>query len=246
MESPNSQMWGARVSLGLLRPTRRARSNPGLLCLRRRFLRYVMVCSFKATQTRGTGQQLAWAHDDGMRAIFARFLKCVRRVARLSMVLGKRRFSVTSRRSGAILLEESTAWLSECPARRCRVSLLCRKIRMGTSPLCRKILWTGVLMSKDWPRRVSPLCRIILPSPPPTSRGPARIGGESGGNRSDSRSAECRRSASHRPDMKRNGAESVWSGGAYHSKINGLIGYPSFSCLSAAAERRRCPPLRSG
>ena len=43
MESPNRQMWGARVSLGLLRPTRRARSNPGLLCLRRSVLRYRML-----------------------------------------------------------------------------------------------------------------------------------------------------------------------------------------------------------
>lgn len=43
MESPNRQMWGARVSLGLLRPTRRARSNPGLLCLRRSVVRYLML-----------------------------------------------------------------------------------------------------------------------------------------------------------------------------------------------------------
>lgn len=45
MESPNSQMRGGRVSLGLLHSTRKVRSNPGLLCFRRSFLRQVIVIS---------------------------------------------------------------------------------------------------------------------------------------------------------------------------------------------------------
>lgn len=40
------------VSLGLLRPTRRARSNPGLLCFRRSVLRYVMMLSVKMPSSR--------------------------------------------------------------------------------------------------------------------------------------------------------------------------------------------------
>ncbi len=199
MESPNRQMWGARVSLGLLRPTRRARSNPGLLCLRRSVLRYVMVLSFKMpgfTLARGVGQELAWTQGDGVRAVFARFLKCVRGVARLSTVFGNWHISDIPKGVGGILRGESITCRGMPSAVRPRVSPLCRKIRVQTSPLCRKILEVGSFLPAESRLRMSPFCRIMEPSPPPPHHRPARIGGESGGNRPSGGSSERRRSAS--------------------------------------------------
>lgn len=182
MESPNRQMWGARVSLGLLRPTRRARSNPGLLCLRRSVLRYVMVLSFKMpgfTLARGVGQELAWTQVDGVRAVFARFLKCVRAVARLSTVFGKWHISDVAMGGGGILQRESITCGGMSSAVPLRVSPLCRKIRVRTSPLCRKILEDESFVSAGSWFRTSPFCRIMEPSPPPAGQNRRRIGRES-------------------------------------------------------------------
>lgn len=202
MESPNRQMWGARVSLGLLRPTRRARSNPGLLCLRRSVLRYLMLLGPSENtdaSTRGAGQHLARAHVDGVRAVFARFLKCVRAVAHLSTVLEKSPAGGISRTLDGILTEESTTWAGVAAAGRLQVSPLCRKIRVQTSPLCRKILGHRQCAAAGSRRRTSPFCRMmerISPLPHPARDG---IGGESGGNRPSGGSSERRRSASQRP-----------------------------------------------
>lgn len=202
MESPNRQMWGARVSLGLLRPTRRARSNPGLLCLRRSVLRYRMLLvpsENTGASTRGAGQHLAGAHVDGLRAVFARFLKCVRAVAHLSTVLEKSPADGISRTVGGILTAESTTWTRVAAAGRLRVSPLCRKIRVQTSPLCRKILWHRQRATPGPHGRTSPFCRMmerIPPLPHPAGHG---IGRESGGNRPFGGSSERRRSASQSP-----------------------------------------------
>lgn len=202
MESPNRQMWGARVSLGLLRPTRRARSNPGLLCLRRSVLRYRMLLvpsENTAASTRGAGQHLARAHVDGVRAVFARFLKCVRAVAHLSTVLEKSPTGGISRTPRGILTGESTTWAGVATAGRLQVSPLCRKIRVQTSPLCRKILGHRQRATAGSWCRTSPFCRMmerISPLPHPRRDG---IGGESGGNRPFGGSSERRRSASQRP-----------------------------------------------
>ena len=195
-------MWGARVSLGLLRPTRRARSNPGLLCLRRSVHRYVIPLvpsENTGAKTRGAGQDLAWAHVDGVRAVFARFLKCVRAVAHLSTVLEKSPADGISGTLVGILVQESITWRRVAAAGRLQVSPLCRMIRVQTSPLCRKILGHRQLAATGSRCRTSPFCRMmerISPLPHPPRDG---IGGESGGNRPSGGSSERRRSASRRP-----------------------------------------------
>lgn len=202
MESPNRQMWGARVSLGLLRPTRRARSNPGPSCLRRSVVRYLMLLvpsQNTGANIRGAGQHLARAHVDGVRAIFARFLKCVRAVAHLSTVLEKSPAGGISWTPDGILSRESSVWRRVAAAGRLQVSPLCRKIRVQTSPLCRKILRHRQPATAGSPCRTSPFCRMmerIPPLPPPPRYG---IGWESGGNRPFGGSSERRRSASQRP-----------------------------------------------
>jgi len=208
MESPNSQMWGAR---GLPRSPPSdtkgpEQSGPFVFSevgppLRHDALRHVVLFTSPGvippfTPARGAGQKLAWAHHDGMRAVFARFLKCVRGVARLSTVLEESPVDGISRTSGWILAEESSTCRIVPPAVQVEVSPLCRKIRRQTSPLCRKILGSRQLGRMGWPRRTSPFCRMmerIPPLPFPRSQG---IGGESGGNRPFGGSSERRRSAS--------------------------------------------------
>ncbi len=87
MESPNRKMWGDRVSLGLLRPTRRAQSNLGLLCFRR----WVCVTPSLSPAARGVGRNAS--HRRGRKnpqmGVFCPRQECVRAVAALSMVLAK-------------------------------------------------------------------------------------------------------------------------------------------------------------
>lgn len=148
---------------------------------------------------RGAGQKLAWTQVDGVRAVFARFLKCVRAVARLSTVFGKWHISDAAMGGGGILRWESIAYGGMSSAVPLRVSPLCRKIRVRTSPFCRKILENESFVSAGSWFRTSPFCRIMEPSPPPLHHQPARIGGESGGNRPSGGSSERRRSASQGP-----------------------------------------------
>jgi len=214
MESPNSQMWGARVSLGLLRPTRRARSNPGLLCLRRSVLRYVMPLSSVKHGCRipwrqpETGKGACRWREGGFRP----FLKCVRAVARLSMVLGKWPAAGISRTQAGIPMAESSTCHEAPSAGRVRVSPLCREIRVRTSSLCRKILGVRLLAAAGSRRRTSPFCRMmerILPLP---HRGQGGIGRESGENRPFDGSSERRRSASRRPSKGVSGRDSGGNG----------------------------------
>ena len=213
MESPNRQMWGAR---GLPRSPPSdtkgpEQSGPFVFSevgppLRHGSLRQDALVALlgatlpglipPVTPARGAGQDLAWAHHDGMRAVFARFLKCVRGVARLSTVLEESPADGISRTPGWILAEESSTCRAVPSAVRVEVSPLCRKIRLQTSPLCRKILGSRWLGRMGRPRRTSPFCRMmerIPPLPSPPSQG---IGGESGGNRPFGGSSERRRSAS--------------------------------------------------
>lgn len=158
-------------------------------------------------ESRGAGQELAWAQDDGVRAVFARFLKCVRPVARLSTVFGKWHIGDVPKGDDGILRRESITCRVIPSAAPLRVSPLCRKIRVRTSPLCRKILRDRSFVSAgSWPR-TSPFCRIMEPSPPPPHRRPAGIGGESGGNRPFGGSSERRRSASQEPSRGQFGPE---------------------------------------
>ncbi len=162
-------------------------------------------------RSRGVGQELAWTRVDGVRAVFARFLNCVRAVARLSTVFGNWHISDGPKGGGGILLRESITCDVIPSAVPPRMSPLCRKIRVRTSPLCRKILRDQSFVSAgSWPR-TSPFCRIMEPPPPPPHCRPARIGGESGGNRPFGGSSERRRSASREPfrgqfDLVRGGA----------------------------------------
>ena len=163
-----------------------------------------MLRSFKehgAAKTRGAGQSLAWAHVDGVRAVFARFLKCVRPVARLSTVLEKSPADGISPTPVWILVEESSTCSAAVPAVRLQVSPLCRKIRVRTSPLCRKILGSRRLAMTGGPHRTSPFCRMMTRIPPLPHPPRDGIGGESGGNRPFGGSSERRRSASRWPPM---------------------------------------------
>ncbi|CAO3358256.1 hypothetical protein [Azospirillum melinis] len=211
MESPNSQMWGAR---GFPRSPPSdtkgpEQSGPFVFSevgppLRHDALRQDALVALPGfilpfTPARGAGQDLAWAHDDGMRAIFARFLKCVRGVARLSTVLEESPVDGISRTPGWILAGESSTCRAAPPAVRVAVSPLCRKIRLQTSPLCRKILGRRRLGRTGWSRRTSPFCRMMERIPPLPSPPRYGIGGESGGNRPYGGSSERRRSASRCP-----------------------------------------------
>lgn len=207
MESPNRQMWGAR---GLPRSPPSDTKGPeqsgpfvfSEVCPPLRHAALLQDALFKSprpTPARGAGQELAWTHEDGMRAVFARFLKCVRRVARLSTVLAESPVSGISWTPDWILAEESITCRTGVSPVRVEVSPLCRKIRLQTSPLCRKILGHRRAGPTGWSRRTSPFCRIMersQPLPFPPRHG---IGGESGGNRPFGGSSERRRSASRCP-----------------------------------------------
>lgn len=210
MESPNRQMWGAR---GFPRSPPSdtkgpEQSGPFVFSevgppLRHDALRQddlVALPGFipPVTPARGAGQNLAWAHDDGMRAIFARFLKCVRGVARLSTVLEELPVDGISRTPGWILAEESSTCRAGPPAVRVEVSPLCRRFWLQTSPLCRRF-WP----SAAWADGMAPSNVAVLPNDGADSPHPSPprygIGGELGGNWPCGGSFERRRSASRCP-----------------------------------------------
>ena len=173
-------------------------------------------------ESRGAGQELAWTQDDGVWAVSARFLKCVRAVARLSTVFGKWHISDVPKGVGGILQRESITCVGIPSAAPPRVSPLCREIRVRTSPLCRKILEGESFVPAGSGFRTSPFCRIMEPSPPPPHHQPAGIGGESGENRPFGGSSERRRSASRGPSKGHSGPGRGRGEGAISSYINDL------------------------
>jgi hypothetical protein len=172
MESPNRQMWGDRVSLGLLLPTRRAQSNLGLLCFRRWGVCYAISVSCRARRHRRGRKILKRGFSPQDCNVYALLPRCPRSWQNpvwFDELTGILLFYHGTTMGYPVFPRRVFRWTS--PFR--------RMIQTHMSLFRRKILRRENELSERSGREVSSFCRIIGDSRPPFSDGAAGFARES-------------------------------------------------------------------